>query len=127
MTDPASAKSPQFATETRADVHRSVGTREELVHRAQALVPILRARAAEADALRQLPAQTARDLKASGIARILQPARYGGCEASFAGMVDILRTIARGCGSTAWCLAQYIGHNFMVAQWPPAGAGGGLA
>jgi resorcinol 4-hydroxylase (FADH2) len=69
--------------------------------------------------LRHLPAQTARDLKASGIARILQPARYGGCEAPFAGMVDILRTIGRGCGSTAWCLAQYIGHNFMAAQWPP--------
>ncbi len=33
-------------------------------------------------------------------------------------MVDILTTIGRGCGSTAWCLAQYIGHNFMVAQWP---------
>ena len=58
-------------------------------------------------------------LKASGIARILQPARYGGCEASFAGMVDILRTIGQGCGSTAWCLAQYIGHNFMVAQRAP--------
>jgi 3-hydroxy-9,10-secoandrosta-1,3,5(10)-triene-9,17-dione monooxygenase len=119
MTDAASAKSPQFAAETGADGRLSVGTREELVNRAEALIPTLRARAAEADALRQLPAQTARDLKASGIARILQPARYGGCEAPFAGMVDILRTIARGCGSTAWCLAQYIGHNFMVAQWPP--------
>jgi len=69
--------------------------------------------------LRQLPADTASDLKASGIARILQPAWYGGCEASFAGMVDILRAIGRGCGSTAWCLAQYIGHNFMVSQWAP--------
>ena len=119
MSDAASAKSPQFAAETAAGGRLSVGTREELVNRAEALIPTLRARAAEADALRQLPSQTARDLKASGIARILQPARYGGCEAPFAGMVDILRTIARGCGSTAWCLAQYIGHNFMVAQWPP--------
>jgi resorcinol 4-hydroxylase (FADH2) len=120
MTDTASAKSPDFAAGAGAsDGRQSVGTREQLILRAQALIPVLRARAAEADALRQLPAQTARDLKASGIARILQPARYGGCESSFAGMVDILRTIGRGCGSTAWCLAQYIGHNFMVAQWPP--------
>jgi 3-hydroxy-9,10-secoandrosta-1,3,5(10)-triene-9,17-dione monooxygenase len=116
MIDAASANSSQFAAEAGADGRRNVGTREELIHRAQALIPTLRARAAEADALRQLPPQTARDLKASGIARILQPARYGGCEASFAGMVDILRTIGQGCGSTAWCLAQYIGHNFMVAQ-----------
>lgn len=120
MSDTASAKSPDFAAGSGAsDGRQSVGTREELARRAETLIPVLRARAAEADALRQLPAQTARDLKASGIARILQPARYGGCESSFAGMVDILRTIGRGCGSTAWCLAQYIGHNFMVAQWPP--------
>jgi 3-hydroxy-9,10-secoandrosta-1,3,5(10)-triene-9,17-dione monooxygenase len=115
MTDTASAKSQ---TEV-SGVYPSVGTREELVRRAEALIPVLRARASEADALRQLPAQTARDLKTSGIARILQPARYGGCESTFAGMVDILRTIGRGCGSTAWCLAQYIGHNFMVSQWAP--------
>jgi alkylation response protein AidB-like acyl-CoA dehydrogenase len=96
-----------------------VGTREELVRRAEALIPVLRARAAQTDALRQLPPETKRDLVTSGVARILQPARYGGCEAPFSGMVDILRTIGRGCGSTVWCLAQYVGHNFMVAQWPP--------
>jgi len=112
---------PEFVSGTGAsEMYQSVGTREDVVHRAEALIPVLRARAAEADALRQLPAQTARDLKAAGVARILQPARYGGCQASFAGMVDILRTIGRGCGSTAWCLAQYIGHNFMVSQWAPA-------
>jgi resorcinol 4-hydroxylase (FADH2) len=120
MADEPSVKSSELSTGTAAShSHRSVGTREDLVNRAEALIPALRARAAEADALRQLPAQTARDLKASGVARILQPARYGGCESSFAGMVDILRTIGRGCGSTAWCLAQYIGHNFMVSQWAP--------
>ncbi len=120
MSHTAPAKSLQSVIETGASEScPSVGTRQDLVHRAEALVPVLRARAAEADALRQLPAHTARDLKASGIARILQPAWYGGCEASFAGMVDILRTIGRGCGSTAWCLAQYIGHNFMVSQWAP--------
>lgn len=127
MSEKLSAKSPDFATGTGAsaktgvsDAPRSVGTREDLVRRAEALIPVLRARAAEADALRQLPAETVRDLKAAGVARILQPASRGGCQSSFAGMVDILRTIAHGCGSTAWCLAQYIGHNFMVSQWAPA-------
>ena len=100
-------------------VYQSVGTRDDLVARAQALIPALRARAPEADALRRLPAETVRDLKISGLARVLQPARYGGCQASFAPMTDILRAIGRGCGSTAWCLAQYIGHNFMVSLWPP--------
>ncbi len=97
-----------------------VGSRQELVSRARELIPVLRARAPEADALRHLPSETAKDLKRSGIARILQPMAWGGCESPFSGMVDILRTIGQGCGSTAWCLAQYIGHNFMVAQWAPA-------
>ncbi len=95
-----------------------VGSREELVRRAQALVPILRQRAPYTDDIRRLPDETRQELRSSGLARILQPARYGGCEAHLSGMVDILTTIGSGCGSTAWCLAQYIGHNFMVAQWP---------
>ena len=96
----------------------SVGTYDELVERAEQLIPILRERADETEALRQLPTATKHDLAASGIARILQPSRYGGCEGHLFGMVDILTRIGRGCGSTAWCLAQYLGHNFMVSQWP---------
>ena len=42
--------------------YKSVGTRDDLVRRALALIPMLRARAAEADALRRLPAETVRDL-----------------------------------------------------------------
>ncbi len=95
-----------------------VGSREALVRKAEELVPILRQRARHTDEIRRLPDDTRHDLRASGVARILQPSRYGGCEAHLSGMVDILTTIGRGCGSTAWCLAQYIGHNFMVAQWP---------
>ena len=93
-------------------------TRALLVERAKALVPILRERAAECDALRRLPDETRADLRTLGLNRIFQPARYGGAEAHFSGMVDILGAVGSGCGSTAWCLAQYIGHNFMVAQWP---------
>lgn len=95
-----------------------VGTHAALVRRAEALISVVRQRAPRTDEMRRLPDETRRDLREAGLARILQPARYGGCEAPFSGMVDILTTLARGCGSTAWCLAQYIGHNFMVAQWP---------
>jgi alkylation response protein AidB-like acyl-CoA dehydrogenase len=119
MSNTASVQSSEIPAGTQiSPAYQTVGTRDDLVRRAQALIPMLRARAAEADALRRLPAETVRDLKLSGIARVLQPARYGGCQAPFAGMVDILRTIGRGCGSTAWCLAQYVGHNFMVSLWP---------
>src|ERR1700693_2496483 len=99
MSHTAPAKSLQSVIETGASEScPSVGTRQDLVHRAEALVPVLRARAAEADALRQLPAHTARDLKASGIARILQPAWYGGGVASLFLMVDIVLNIMCGGG-----------------------------
>ncbi len=92
--------------------------RATLVERAHKLIPVLRGRAARCDELGHLPDETRDDLRESGVARILQPARYGGAQAHFSGMIDILTAIGSGCGSTAWCLAQYIGHNFMVAQWP---------
>jgi len=117
----AAVVEPRMTSEARRPGDfRSAGSREELLSRARDLVPTLRSRAAECDGLRQLPAQTVRDIKSSGIARVLQPSRYGGRQGPFAAMVHVLSTIGRGCGSTAWCLAQYIGHNFMVAQWPPA-------
>jgi alkylation response protein AidB-like acyl-CoA dehydrogenase len=94
------------------------GTYDELIARAEALIPVLRERADETDELRQLPLATKRDLETTGVARILQPSRYGGCEGHFFGLVEILTRVGRGCGSTAWCLAQYIGHNYMVSQWP---------
>jgi resorcinol 4-hydroxylase (FADH2) len=114
VTQPRTPGGARTAAESR-----SAGSRQEVLSRARELVPTLRSRAAQCDGLRQLPAQTVRDIKSSGIARVLQPSRWGGCEGPFAAMVEVLSTIARGCGSTAWCLAQYIGHNFMVAQWPP--------
>ena len=127
MSDAASAKSPQFAAETAAGGRLSVGTREELVNRAEALIPTLPG--ARRGGRRAPPATVANRARPESVGHRahLQPARYGGCEAPFAGMVDILRTIARGCGSTSWCLAQYIGHNFIGGAMAAAGAGGGLA
>ena len=97
-----------------------VGTYAELVERAHALIPVLRERSEHAQTLRRMPPETKHDLAAAGIARLLQPSRYGGCEGHLFGVVEILSHIGSACGSTAWCLAQYIGHNYMVAQWPVA-------
>lgn len=78
----------------------------------------LRARGVETDTLRQLPAATVEVLRTSGLARILQPTQYGGDAAPLATMIDVLVPIAAACGSTAWALAQYIMHNYMIARWP---------
>lgn len=95
-----------------------VGSHDELVERARNLVPILSERAEETQELRRILPATKQDLADAGVARLLQPSRYGGCEGHLFGAVEILTHIGSACGSTAWCLAQYIGHNFMLSQWP---------
>ena len=53
----------------------------EVLAQMRALLPVLRARVPETTQLRRLPEATCEDIRKSGLARILQPARYGGAEA----------------------------------------------
>lgn len=109
-----SEPSPQPTDATIAPVGRC----DELVERARGLIPILNERAEQTQDLRRIPPETKQALERAGVARLLQPSRYGGCEGHLFGAVEILTHVGSACGSTAWCLAQYIGHNFMLSQWP---------
>jgi len=97
----------------------SVGTREDLLVKSQDLTPGIHSRADETEKLRHVPQVTVDELRAAGLNRVLQPSVYGGAEAPFAGLIDVVSTIASACASTGWVLAQYTIHNFMVAQFPP--------
>ena len=90
----------------------------ELVARAHALVPTLRERAPQAEELRRIPDDSIRDLHASGLFRMLQPKRVGGSELSYEAIVELTAIIGRGCGSTAWVLANLANHHWMLALWP---------
>ena len=94
------------------------GDAEEVLARTRTLIPILRDRAGLVEELRAMPPASVADLKSAGTARLLQPARFGGCEAALRTVVDALSAVARGCGSTAWSMAQHVSHNYMLAQWP---------
>ena len=93
----------------------------EVVARTEALIPVLRERAAAVDELRQMPPESVADFKAAGTARLYQPVRFGGCEADMRSGVLALSAVSRGCGSSAWCLVQHLTHNFMLSQWPDQG------
>ncbi|WP_428668718.1 hypothetical protein [Reyranella sp.] len=93
----------------------------EVVARTEALIPVLRERAAAVDELREMLPASVTDLKSAGTARLFQPARFGGCEADLASGVEALAAVGRGCGSTAWCMVQHITHNFMLSHWPDQG------
>ena len=72
-------------------------------------------RAAEAEELRRLPDETIADFRASGLARLLLPSRYGGAEAEFATILEPVRRMSHGCASSGWTLGFYILHNWMLA------------
>jgi len=77
-------------------------TREELLRRAEALLPAVRERAAKGERLRRCPDETVEDLIGNGLLRICQPARYGGWELGYDVLCEVSQTLARGCGSQAW-------------------------
>ncbi|WP_409429615.1 acyl-CoA dehydrogenase family protein [Mycobacterium sp. SMC-11] len=72
-------------------------------------------RAAAAEELRRLPAETVDDFRKSGLADLLLPARYGGRQAEFPEILDPIRRMAHGCASSAWTLGFYMLHNWMLA------------
>src|SRR5580704_762498 len=91
----------------------------ELSARAEALIPVLRERTAAAEELRRLPDETIADLHRAGLFRILQPKRVGGSELPFRSIVELVAIIARGCGSTAWVLANLAAHHWILAMCSP--------
>src|SRR5215469_14926987 len=92
---------------------------EELLARAEALVPVLRERAPRAEQLRRLPDETIADLHESGLFRMLQPARVGGSELPYSSLFELSAVIGQGCGSTAWVLANLAAHHWLLGMWHP--------
>jgi 3-hydroxy-9,10-secoandrosta-1,3,5(10)-triene-9,17-dione monooxygenase len=86
--------------------------------RAGNLTADLRGRAAETERLRRLPAVNVDKMRQTGLFKVLQPRRYGGYQMSFRTQVDVVAEIARGCASTAWCLAVAHSHSWLAALLP---------
>src|SRR5713101_2650959 len=106
---------PEAKTDQRAAPPRFEG----LLARAEALIPMLRERAPRAEQLRRLPDETIADLHASGLFRMLQPARVGGSELPFRAICELTAVIGQGCGSTAWVLANLAAHHWLLGMWHP--------
>ena len=92
----------------------------ELIARARALVPALKARATAANAARQVPEETIAELKRSGLLRLLQPKAYGGLERDYVDFVDVIRTLTQGCASSAWVYGVLTEHSWVLASYPEA-------
>lgn len=86
--------------------------------RVRALVPAIRARAAECEALRRLPDDTARAYREAGLLRALQPKRWGGMELSPLTFFRAVADVAAACPSSAWFLSVVGIHSWQLGLFP---------
>jgi 3-hydroxy-9,10-secoandrosta-1,3,5(10)-triene-9,17-dione monooxygenase len=87
---------------------------EELVARAKALAPALKARAAAADLDRRLPKETIADFAAAGLFRILQPRRWGGYEMDPQVFFDVQIALGEADASSGWVYGIIGCHNYQM-------------
>ncbi|MDA3648903.1 flavin-dependent monooxygenase [Saccharopolyspora indica] len=89
-----------------------------VVERVRGLLPDLRERAQQAEDLRRIPDETIADLQEIGFFGLLQPARYGGCEADPLDFYTAVKLLGSACGSTGW-VASILGvHPWHLALFP---------
>jgi len=89
-----------------------IPTGEELVARAAAMVPSLRARAVEIEKARQVPADVVQMFKDAGFFRILQPKAFGGWGMNPIIFMRVLGELGRGCCASAWIMMILGVHNW---------------
>ena len=90
---------------------------EILIERARSLVPVLRQRAAQTNAERRLPKETVEDYRRLELTRCLQPAMFGGRASNYRVFSKMLRTLAQGCGSSAWVAGVHGEHSWVIGQY----------
>ncbi|HET9731138.1 MAG TPA: flavin-dependent monooxygenase [Acidimicrobiales bacterium] len=90
----------------------------QVLERVRELTPLIRERAAGAEQERRLPEESVKELKESGLMRLLQPKRYGGYEADPRVFYEALLAIAGACGSTGWVTGVVGVHPWQIALFP---------
>ena len=93
---------------------------EDLVARAAALKPALRERQRETERNRRVSDETVAEMKAAGLYKVIQPARYGGYEYDLWTFARCAAEIGAGCGSTAWIYATAAQHQWQIGMYDDA-------
>lgn len=103
-------------------VTAAIPTSEELVARAAAMVPGLRARADQIEEARKVPDDVIAMFREAGFFRILQPRRHGGWEMNPVVFMRVLNELGRGCCASAWNLMILGVHNWEFGIMDPRAA-----
>ena len=79
------------------------------------LLPTFRERAQDTEDARRISEESVKELQAAGFFKLLQPARFGGLEASPVDFYRGVRLIASACGSTGWVSSVLGVHPWQLA------------
>lgn len=85
---------------------------EEFIKRAEAMIPMLRAKAAETEKTRRVSEETIKAFADAGFFKMLQPKRWGGFEVHPMIWYKVLIQVARACPSSAWNLMVLGTHQY---------------
>jgi 3-hydroxy-9,10-secoandrosta-1,3,5(10)-triene-9,17-dione monooxygenase len=101
---------PQFGQSTSRGTDAGA-----FLDRIDALLPEIRARAAETEQLGRVPDDVIEALTEAGVFRAVQPRQWGGLELDLAAFYEGMVRIASACGSTGW-VASVVGiHPWQIA------------
>ncbi|MGH7072975.1 MAG: acyl-CoA dehydrogenase family protein [Stellaceae bacterium] len=98
----------------------TIPTEAEMKARAAALVPRLRELAAEADRLRRLPDESMELVRTHDLLRTILSPSCGGFGLSMRAHLDIVSTVAEGCGATAWVVGVGHAHSWLLGHFSRA-------
>ncbi len=90
----------------------------ELLSRARAIAEVVRARVQETEANRRVADDVIERIREAELFRVLQPQAFGGFEYGFEVFAELVATIGRGCGSSAWVFGLGAVHQWFVASFP---------
>ncbi|HEY7293577.1 MAG TPA: oxidoreductase [Dehalococcoidia bacterium] len=93
-------------------------TPRQMLARAAALRPLLRAQQAACEAAGRILTETNQAFVDAGFYRILQPRRFGGYEFDLPVFAEVMIEVTRGCPSSGWVLAFTAGHTHVLAKFP---------
>lgn len=105
-------------TTSKLNRDKTVPTEAELVERARALIPMLRAGADEVERNRAVPNATIDEFHRAGFFKIVQPARFGGWEMNPSTLYKVLMELGRGCCSSAWNMMILGVHQWEFGLFP---------
>jgi 3-hydroxy-9,10-secoandrosta-1,3,5(10)-triene-9,17-dione monooxygenase len=102
---------------TQTTTSADIVSKAEMVDRAKALAPAFRGRAAAAEDARKISDQSATEMLASGLARMLVPKRLGGSQLGLDAWFDVVLEIGRADASHAWCASLMAHVPQMLLQY----------